>query len=179
VQGTAHRRQSIALKLGFGEDDFGYAIDLGLPQETGTAFARDPVIKRESVWNGPVLRPSAVLCDRHGGFVRVRDDDGAWSTPFPIRDYDSMLSEFADPQRAPELVSLRDRIPSWRFYDHFRTDASAPARASQVSTRTPVLSHDGWDVAAALQTIREIGDADALHAAIDAAFPGSRLSIAS
>jgi predicted ATPase len=177
VQGTAHRRQSIALKLGFGEDDFGYAIDLGLPQETGTAFARDPVIKRESVWNGPVHRPSAVLCDRLGGFVRVRDDDGAWSTPFPIRDYDSMLSEFADPQRAPELLSLRDRIRSWRFYDHFRTDAGAPARASQVSTRTPVLSHDGWDVAAALQTIREIGDAGALDAAIDAAFPGSRLSI--
>ena len=34
VQGTASRRQSVALKLGFGADDFGYAIDLGLPQET-------------------------------------------------------------------------------------------------------------------------------------------------
>ena len=178
VQGAARRGRSVALKLGFGEDDFGYAIDLGLPQETGTAFARDPVIKRESVWNGPVLRPSAVLCDRLGGFVRVRDDDGAWSAPFPIREYDSMLSEFADPQRAPELLSLRDRIRSWRFYDHFRTDAGAPARASQVSTRTPVLSHDGSDVAAALQTIREIGDAAALDAAIESAFPGSRLTIA-
>jgi predicted ATPase len=177
VQGT-RRRQSVALKLGFGDDDFGYAIDLGLPQDTETAFARDPVIKRESVWHGPQFRPSAVLCDRLGGFVRVRDDDGAWSTAFPIRDYDSMLSEFADPQRAPELLSLRDRIRSWRFYDHFRTDAGAPARASQVSTRTPVLSHDGSDVAAALQTIREIGDAAGLDAAIDAAFPGSSLTIA-
>jgi predicted ATPase len=178
VQGTASRRHSIALRLGFGEDDFGYAIDLGLPQERATAFARDPVIKRESVWSGPILRPSTVLCDRLGGFVRVRDDGGAWSTPFPIREYDSMLSEFGDPQRAPELVSLRDRIRSWRFYDHFRTDAAAPARAGQVGTRTPLLSHDGSDLAAALQTIREIGDAAALDAAVDAAFPGSSLTIA-
>jgi predicted ATPase len=178
VQGTASRRQSIALKLGFAEDDFGYAIDLGLPADTMTVFGRDPVIKRESVWSGPVLRPSTVLCDRLGGFVRVRDDDGGWSTPFPIRDYDSMLSEFADPQRAPELLGLRDRIRSWRFYDHFRTDAAAPARASQIGTRTVVLSHDGADVAAALQTIREIGDAAELDAAVESAFPGSRLTIA-
>jgi predicted ATPase len=178
VQGTAGRRHSIALKLGFGEDDFGYAIDLGLPQGTKTAFARDPEIKRECVWHGPLLRPSAVLCDRLGGFVRVRDDDGEWSKPFPIREYDSMLSEFADPQRAPELLSLRDRIRSWRFYDQFRTDAGAPARASQVGTRTPVLSHDGADVAAALQTICEIGDVAALDEAVDGAFPGSTLAIA-
>ena len=117
VQGTARRRQSIALRLGFGEDDFGYAIDLGLPEASAptTAFARDPVIKRESVWTGPRLRPSTVLCDRLGGFVRVKDDAGAWSTPFPIREYDSMLSEFADPERAPELLSLRDRILSRRL----------------------------------------------------------------
>jgi predicted ATPase len=179
VQGTARRRHSVALKLGFGADDFGYAIDLGLPQDPMTAFARDPVIKRESIWNGPLLRPSSVLCDRIGGFVRVRDDDGAWSDPFPIREYDSMLSEFADPQRAPELLSMRDRIRSWRFYDHFRTDAAAPARASQIGTRTPVLSHDGADVAAALQTICEIGDGAALDAAVDSAFPGSSLTISS
>jgi predicted ATPase len=177
VQGTVRRRSSIALKLGFGEDDFGYAIDLGLPSQTLTAFGRDPVIKRECIWSGPLLRPSTVLCDRLGGFVRVRDDDGAWSAPFPIRDYDSMLSEFADPERAPELMSLRDRIRSWRFYDQFRTDATAPARLSQIGTRTPVLSHDGADVAAALQTIRETGDVAALDGAVDAAFPGSRLDI--
>jgi predicted ATPase len=178
VQGTASRRHSVALKLGFAEDDFGYAIDLGLPSDTMTAFARDPVIKRETVWSGPILRPSTVLCDRLGGFVRVRDDDGAWSTPFPIREFDSMLSEFADPQRAPELLGLRDRIRSWRFYDHFRTDSAAPARASQIGTRTLVLSHDGSDVAAALQTISEIGDAAALDAAVESAFPGSSLTIA-
>jgi predicted ATPase len=176
VQGTS-RRNPISLRLGFGEDDFGYAIDLGLPVAGATAFARDPEIKRESVWVGPVLRPSAVLCDRLGGFVRIRDYGAGWSGPFPIREDDSMLSEFADPQRAPELLGLRDRIRSWRFYDYFRTDAGAPVRSSQIGTRTPVLSHDGSDVAAALQTIREIGDSAALDAAVDSAFPGSRLVI--
>lgn len=178
VEGTVRAGKPVALRLGFGADDFGYAIDLGLPQQTMTAFALDPVIKRESVWSGPVLRPSSVLCDRTGGLIRIREDAGGWSAPHPIREYDSMLSEFADPQRAPELLSLRDRIRSWRFYDQFRTDAKAPARGSHVGTRTPVLGHDGADVAAALQTITENGDDAGLAAAVSAAFPGSRLTVA-
>jgi predicted ATPase len=130
VQGT-RRTGPVALRLGFGSDDFGYAIDLGLPPpDQTTAFGRDPVIKRECVWTGPVLRPSRVLCDRLGGYVRVRDDEGDWSVPVPIREYDSMLSEFADPHRAPELLGLRDRVRSWRFYDQIRTDPDAPARNS-------------------------------------------------
>lgn len=177
VQGT-RRTGPVALRLGFGADDFGYAIDLGLPPpDQTTAFGRDPVIKRECVWTGPVLRPSTVLCDRLGGYVRVRDD-GDWSSPVPIREYDSMLSEFADPQRAPELLGLRDRIRSWRFYDQFRTDADAPARSSHIGTRTPVLSHDGGDLAAALQTIAEIGGRSELDAAVAGAFPGSSVAIA-
>jgi predicted ATPase len=70
---------------------------------------------------------------------------------------------------------VREQIRSWRFYDHIRTDAAAPARATQIGTRTPVMSPDGADLAAALQTIREIGDADALDQAVDLAFPGSKV----
>ena len=40
-----------------------------------------------------------------------------------------------------------------------------------------MLANDGVDLAAALQTIREIGNADALDAAVDLAFPGSQVSI--
>ena len=40
-----------------------------------------------------------------------------------------------------------------------------------------MLSHDGADLAAALQTIREIGDDAALDAAVDRAFPGSRVTV--
>jgi predicted ATPase len=176
VQGTV-RGQPVGLRLGFGADEFSYAIDFGLPPPSQTTvFALDPEIKRECVWGGPVLRPSALLCDRHNGIVRLRGDDGGWTLPEPISGYDSMLSEFADPQRAPEILNLRERIRSWRFYDHFRTDVLAPARLSQIATRTPVLGPDGADVASALQTIREIGNAGALDIAVDLAFPGSRIS---
>jgi predicted ATPase len=183
VQAT-RRSGPVSLRLGFAEDDFGYAMDLGLPKpmptSLPTAFSLDPEIKRECTWSGPVPRPAALLTDRRGGVVRIRADDGTWRTMHDLmRPYDSMLSEFADPQTAPDLLSLRERIRSWRFYDHVRTDALAPARASQIGTRTPVLGHDGADLAAALQTIREVGDVDALDAAIDHAFPGSRVEVTS
>ena len=57
---------------------------------------------------------------------------------------------------------------NWRFYDQFRTDRDTPSRQPQLGTRTPILAHDGHDVAAAIQTIREIGDVQALDAAIKA-----------
>jgi predicted ATPase len=174
-QGGSERR----LLLGFAADDFGYAMDLGLPPPAQTMFGSDPEIKAEAVWAGPVLRPAALLSERGAsGTVRIRDASGNWDTlPYNLRAFDSMLSEVADPQRAPELLALRERIRSWRFYDHLRTDAQAPARSAQVGTRTPVLSHDGADLAAALQTIREIGDDRAMADAIDHAFPGSRINI--
>jgi len=185
VQGTV-RTGPVSLRLGFAGNDFGYSIDFGLPVPTvgegpskTSAFNLDPEIKRECVWTGPVFRPATALADRGGPGVRVRVDDGGWRVVHDaLRPYDSMLSEVADPRQAPELMVLRERIRSWRFYDLVRTDAGAPARAAQIGTRTPVLSHDGSDLAAALQTIREIGDAAALDKAIDRAFPGSELEIA-
>jgi predicted ATPase len=177
IQGTT-RTGPVSLKLGFGGDEFGYAMDLGLPIPSDSAFHLDPEIKREVVWSGPFLRPAAMLTDRAGPAVRIRQADGSWqSTPHVLRPFDSMLSELADPQAAPDLLLLREQMRSWRFYDHVRTDAEAPARAAQIGTRTPVLSHDGADLAAALQTIREIGDGAALDKAIDRAFPDSHVEI--
>lgn len=177
VQGTV-RTKPVSLRLGFAGDDFGYAMDLGLPIKSESAFRMDPEIKRECTWVGPILRPATLLCDRGGTTVRIRETDGSWHAQHDvIRPYDSMLSEYADPQRAPDLLRLREHIRSWRFYDHVRTDAHAPARSAQIGTRTQVLGHDGADLAAALQTIREIGDHDALDAAVSAAFPGSRVDV--
>jgi predicted ATPase len=170
-------RRSVALRLGFAGDDFGYAMDLGMPQPSSSSFARDPEIKVEAVWTGPVLRPVAVLAERGGKAVRIRDGAGGWHTLPRLRLYDSMLSEIADPQRAPELLTIREQIRSWRFYDYLRTDTQAPARSAQIGTRTPVLSNDGADLAAALQTIREIGNHELLGKVVDRAFPGSRLEI--
>jgi predicted ATPase len=177
VQGTV-RVKPVSLRLGFAGDEFGYAVDFGLPVPSSSAFALDPECKRECVWSGPVLRPATLLADRGGPHVRVREAGGGWATvTTSLRPFDSMLAEVADPVRAPEVLVLRDRIRSWRFYDHVRTDAAAPARGSRIGTRTPVLAHDGGDLAAALQTIREIGRPELLDAAVDLAFPGSAVEI--
>jgi len=177
VQGTV-RTKPISLLMGFAGDEFGYAVDLGMPVPTDSVFNLDPEVKRESIWTGPVLRPATLLTDRAGTAVRIRDPKGGWQAGHSkVAPYDSMLSEITDPARAPDILRVREELRSWRFYDHVRTDGSAPARQAQIGTRTPVLGHDGADLAAALQTIREIGDAPALDAAVDHAFPGSRIEI--
>ncbi|MFC9895986.1 AAA family ATPase [Nocardia sp. NPDC127579] len=184
--GRTPRNQALALRLGFAGDEFGYAADLGIPPPAGmssdgeptTMFDRDPEIKAEAVWAGPVLRPATLLAERGGPVVRLRDTVGAWGmVAHTLRPFDSMLAELADPQHAPDLLVLRERIRSWRFYDHLRTDADAPARLPRIGTRTLVLAHDGADLAAAWQTIRENGDAHALADAVDRAFPGSEVHI--
>jgi predicted ATPase len=224
VQGTT-RRGPISLMLGFASDEFGYLIDLGLPQQasgtdagTPSAFLRDPEIKREVVWAGPVMRPGSVLVRRRWGVVETRtqaasddgwgsswgdDEGGEWESdpvdtaPRPartsatraggrsrgwveltrsLRPWESMLTELADPERAPELLRVRRMIRGWRFYDSFRADGDAPARRAQVGTRTPVLADDGRDLAAALQTIRENGRS-VLDAAIADAFDGAILEV--
>ena len=178
VRGTV-RTKPVGLRLGFAGDEFGYALDLGFPIPGETLFNLDPEFKRECVWAGPGPRPSTLLADRAGPVVRTRDQTGGWAEDTDsIRLTDSMISEFADPRRCPELLMVRERVRSWRFYDHFRTDVEAPARQARIGTRTLVLGHDGADLAAALATIREIGDSDALHNAVDNAFPQSRLEIA-
>ena len=179
VQGT-RRLLPVNLRLGFvgGADDYGYALDIGLPTPSARMFAADPEIKTEQVWAGPVRRPATLLAERDRGLLRLRDDDGGWqAVERSLPAWSSMLAEYVDPRGAPELLALREQVRAWRFYDHFRSDADAPARQPQLGTRTPVLGHDGSDWAAALATIREIGDAAALDAAVADAFEGARLSI--
>ncbi len=178
VQGT-RRSEPVNLRLGFASDDFGYAVDLGLPCPSRSAFARDPQIKRECIWNGPLMRRAGLLVDRHNAVVQSRNSDGDWQIAAQhLAGFDSMLAQFGDPRGAPEVLTLRERMRAWRFYDHLRTDAEAPARRAQVGTHTPALANDGADLGAALQTIREIGDAEALDTAVEDAFPGARVEIA-
>ena len=176
VQGGG-RTKPVSLRLGFAGGDFSYAIDLGLPPPPTGAFGHDPEIKRECIWSGPTLRPSAVLVDRRGPLVKSRDGKDWTIVTHGLASFDSMMTHCADPRHTPEMLMLREEMRAWRFYDHFRTDAAAPARLPQIGTHTPVLSHDGADLAAALQTIRQIGDTDALDQAIEDAFPGGSVTV--
>lgn len=177
VEGT-RRQEPVNLKLGFMGEAVGYAIELGIPQMPPLGFSGDPEIKLETVWAGPALRPASLLAERRGAHVKLRGDDGEWRTiGKDLLPFESMLSTLSDPERAPELLNLREEVRSWRFYDHFRADAEAPARQSQIGTFTPALAHDGRDLAAALQSIRAIGDGAALDAAVDDAFPGARVHV--
>ena len=183
VQGGP-RQGAMRLRLGFVGDDFGYSIALGLPESNSgedrtapSAFALDPEIKRECIWAGASYRPASLLVDRAGPMVRMREGRSWEVLAQHLPNYDSLFDQIGNDPGCPEVFQLRETIRRWRFYDHFRSDADAPARQPQLGTRTPVLHHDGRDLAAALQTIREIGDPAALDAAIDDAFPGSRLRI--
>lgn len=176
IQGT-HRNDSPRLRLGYAGDSFGYSISLGLPPQDSSAFALDPEIKRECIWAGDAYRPASSLVDRKGPVVKVRSGRSWEVVAKHTPTFESMFADSVDPAKSPEIVHIRDQIKAWRFYDHFRTDSDAPARQAQLGTRTPVLDNDGHDLAAALQTIREIGDVDALNDAVDDAFPGARLSI--
>src|SRR4051812_16411772 len=90
VQG-APRQKPVSLRLGFVGEDFGYAIDLGLPTPPAGAFGHDPEIKRECVWAGQTLRPSAVLVERRGPLVKARERKGDWSIiTTQLASFDSM-----------------------------------------------------------------------------------------
>ena len=180
VEGLA-KRNAASLKLGFGSDNYGYSIDLGYPPPPppATMFGLDPRVKRECIWNGPIYRKPSAMVDRRNNFVwlsTTEDEEPVMLTQH-LSDTDSMLGSVADPQRAPEMLAVREAVRGWRFYDHFRTDSDSLARTAQIGTFTPVLHHDGSNLAAALQTILELRPDEALATTIEDAFPGSRLFI--
>lgn len=176
VTGTV-RSKPVGLKLGFASEDYGYAVDLGLPSEF-SVFSNDPEIKAEAVWIGEKLHRRNVLAERRGPSVRIRSDDGGWTqVATSLAPFDSMMTHAANPRNALELLNLRDRMRDWRFYDQLRTDRNAPARMQRIGTRTPILANDGADLAAAVATIHEIGDAEAFDEMIHDAFPGCSVEV--
>ncbi|WP_298944366.1 AAA family ATPase [uncultured Microbacterium sp.] len=178
TQGTV-RKGPVAVRLGFASDELGYLVDLGIPQaERGDPFARDPEIKREQVFAGTVAKPSTLLIDRTRQNTRVRE--GAWTNlDQKLAPYESIVTDLADGDTAPELLGLRRMMSGWRFYDHFRVDADAPARRPQVGTRSHTLAHDGSNLAAVWETVVQAGFGADLDRAVDEAFPGSRVRVES
>lgn len=170
----------VRLEVSVELDEFSYRLSCGIIPPTpsaATAFNLDPHVKEERLHliDG---RKRTELMKRADSAVSARDQDGDRVTfPFLLPESESVYAELREPHRFPVLSALRQELLAWRFYHGFRTDLDSPLREPQVGVRTPILSHDGRDLAAALQTIREIGDAPGLEQAIDHAFPGARLGI--
>ena len=140
VEGTV-RKGPVSLRLGFASDDFGYAIDLGLPQpdrlpnRQPSLFQRDPEIKVEAVWAGETLRRGNTLTLRKGpSVVAVGGKAKAETVCTGLQPFESMMMQAVSPTATPELLELRERMRGWRFYDHLRTDRLAPARSAQAET---------------------------------------------
>jgi predicted ATPase len=167
--------------LGFEEDDYAYELQLGLPAlnelALGTMFGLDPRVKEERIWpTGGSER--TLMLKRDEPTAWLRNAEGSMVTyPFKISKHESVLSQIIDPHLYPEISHLRGRVLGWRFYHQFRTDAGSPLRQPQIGVQTPVLSQDGSDLAAALQTILEIGDNEALRDAVSNAFGGASIGI--
>lgn len=176
VEGQIPGRSVVRVQLGFASDHLGYAVDLGLPPPELTRFGRDPHLKSEVIFAGSKPVGKAVLVERKGPLASARSGRALEPIAHRLPPDESLLTEVLD-RAAPEVLDVRDQLRSWRFYDQLRTDVDAPARRPQVGTRTWALANDGADLAAALLTIEERGDAEALHAAVSDAFPGARLEI--
>lgn len=177
----AIRMEPVRMALGIKTDTFSYELVCGLPKQSSgekSAFSLDPEVKEERVWMDAPHGLKVTFFERSPKGAWILDNDER------LADYsgellptESVLSQLREPHLYPELSSLRTEISRWRFYHHFRTDAESPLRHPQVGVRTPVLTHDGRDLAAALQTINEVGQSQDLHEAIRQAFPGASLEI--
>ena len=175
------RMEGVRMTLGIKTDTFSYELICGLPKQSSgekSAFSLDPEVKEERVWMDAPHGLKVTFFERSPKGAWILDNDER------LADYsgellptESVLSQLREPHLYPELSSLRTEMSRWRFYHHFRTDAESPLRHPQVGVRTPVLAHDGRDLAAALQTINEVGQSQDLHEAIRQAFPGASLEI--
>ncbi|MGZ4845475.1 MAG: AAA family ATPase [Candidatus Angelobacter sp.] len=175
------RMEGVRMTLGIKTDTFSYELVCGLPKQSSgekSAFSLDPEVKEERVWMDAPHGLKVTFFERSPKGAWILDNDER------LADYsgellptESVLSQLREPHLYPELSSLRTEMSRWRFYHHFRTDAESPLRHPQVGVRTPVLAHDGRDLAAALQTINEVGQSQDLHEAIRQAFPGASLEI--
>ena len=182
----SRQRDPVRMILGVELELFCYELACGLPKTQGpvlsgrSAFFLDPEIKEERVWMETARRRKVTFFERgsNGTWILDKNEERA-NYSGELLSTESVLSQLREPHLYPELSALRSEMNQWRFYHHFRTDLESPLRHPQVGVRTPVLSHDGRDLAAALQTVIEIGHAEDLDDAIKQVFPGARLAIES
>jgi predicted ATPase len=157
--------------------DFEFAIECGLiPATPGdpSEFKTDPDIKIETLH---FTAKSRLMAKRKGPAIELRNPAGKMElSPLPFHAPESMLSEVRDAISYPALAAARETFLAWRFYHQFRSDVDSPMRRPRVGFWSPVLAHDGVNLAATLQSIRESGKGGRLDEIIRSAFSGAEWS---
>lgn len=170
--GDRRKNEPRRFSIEVSHSDFDFSLACGLVQaDKSSAFRTDPDIKEEVLrLGGPKGR---VVAHRTGSLVKIRSGSGALEPlPLPFHSPESILSEIRDGSRFPALAATRETLQEWRFYHQFRTDPESPMRSPQIGSRSPVLSHDGTNLASTWMTLAEAGRTADLDEAIESAFPG-------
>jgi len=162
-------------------DDLAYTLECGIIPLSAIGdkgwFATDPDIKMEEVTANRNSKRIKLLLRKRGLIEAKGKDDKPIEFPILGNPFESAFASLRAPHLYPDLFHLRQVILDWRFYHHFRTDISSPIRKAQIPVYTPVLSHDGHDLASALASIIQTSGGQDLTEHLQNAFPGARLEI--
>lgn len=163
------------LTLGVETDGFEYELQVGFPEKLPypSMFELDPIVKEEQIWlSGFRRRPSSSIMQRRNQTVFLNNVHGEKVThAATLYENESLFGQLGEPHLYPEVSSARETLRNWRFYHEFDISKGAGLRLPQVGYRSPVLGGDGLNLAAAYQTIVEIGDGELLHTVLEEAFP--------
>ena len=176
--GRIRRDQPRRITLAVETDDWEYQLQVGFVEKLPypSQFDLDPVIKQESLWiSGQQRRRSALLMQRTNQAVFLTTiNHEKVALRGALYENESIFGQLGEPHMYPEVSRMREVLRSWRFYHEFAVSSGSAPRTPQIGFRSPVLDGDGANLAAAFQTIIEIGDAALLETILDQAFPGSR-----
>lgn len=160
-------------------EHYEYQLEIGFPEPLITLFALDPLVKKEQIWlSGYQRRKMSELMERVNQAAFLKNVEGERITyPMTLTQEDSVFGQLSDPHLYPEVSQVRETMKNWRFYHEFSVSASSPIRIPQVGIRSPVLAHDGTNLAAAFETLRERGHSEALFEVLKKAFPSSHFYV--
>ena len=159
--------------------DYEYQIQIGFPIPLSSLFSLDPLVKKEMIWlSDHRRRPSSVLMKRENMSVTLKNiHEESVIYPTILGEEQSIFGQLSDPHLYPEVSKVKESMKAWRFYHEFSVSSNSPIRVPQIGIRSPILTHDGTNLAAAFETIRERGQTEALYAVLEKAFPHSRFFV--
>ena len=158
---------------------YDYQMEIGFPEPLISLFALDPLVKKENLWlSGYQRRRMSELMERVNQAAFLKNVDGERvSYPMLLTQEDSLFGQLADPHLYPEISQIRETMKNWRFYHEFSVSSSSSMRVPQVGIRSPVLSHDGANLAAAFETLRERGQTETLLTILQKVFPHTQFYV--